>query len=84
MEPQRTIERLDALFKELIEHQRTKVVLEARRRDPALTDDDCEQPHDFPALADDPAWQYEDGVLAGYRAAHAAVRAELQRSRDRR
>ena len=68
---------LDRLFGELIEQQRRKVVAEARRRDPRLTDDDVEQPHDFPVLAGDPRWQYEDGVLAGFRAAHMAVRAEL-------
>ena len=70
---------LDALFYELIAQQRNKVGAEARRRDPKLTDDDIEQPHDFPVLAHDPAWQYEDGVLAGYRAAHMAVRAQLRR-----
>ena len=70
---------LDALFHELIAQQHKKVAAEARRRDPKLTDDDIEQPHDFPALAEDPAWQYEDGVLAGYRSAHMAVRAELKK-----
>ena len=70
---------LDALFAELIEQQRLRVLAEARRRDASLTDDDVAQPHDFPALASDPAWQYEDGVLAGYRAAHMAVRARLLR-----
>jgi hypothetical protein len=74
-----TLAHLDALFSELIEHQRKKVVAEAHRRDAKLTDDDCEQPHDFPVLAEDPAWQYEDGLLAGFRAAHMAVRASLRR-----
>jgi len=72
-----TLQRLDALFHELIAHQRQKVLAEARRRDPSLTDDDIEQPHDFAVLANDAAWQYEDGILAGYRAAHSAIRAEL-------
>jgi len=70
---------LDALFAELIAMQHKKVAAEARRRDPKLTDDDIEQPHDFPVLANDPAWQYEDGILAGYRAAHMAVRAQLKK-----
>lgn len=73
--------RIDALFTELIEQQREKVLAEARRRDPTLTDEDCEQPHDFPLLAEDPAWQYEDGVLAGYRSAHMATRVALLRGR---
>jgi hypothetical protein len=73
------LDALDRLFGELVAQQRKKVLAEARRRDPKLTEDDIEQPHDFPALATDPTWQYEDGVLAGYRAAHMAVRAELLR-----
>jgi hypothetical protein len=70
---------LDALFAELITQQHAKVAAHARRHDPKLTDDDLEQPHDFPVLASDPAWQYEDGILAGYRSAHMAVRAQLRR-----
>jgi hypothetical protein len=72
---------LDRLFEELIAQQRKKVLLEAQRRDPSLTSDDVDQPHDHAVLANDPAWQYEDGLLAGYRAAHMAVRAELRRQR---
>jgi hypothetical protein len=68
---------LDELFAQLIDQQREKLRGEATRRDPTLTDDDLDQPHDFPALANDPAYQYEDGLLAGYRAAHMAVRAQL-------
>jgi hypothetical protein len=75
---------LDRLFEELISMQRDKVLGEARRRDPKLTSDDIEQPHDFPVLAADPAWQYEDGILAGYRAAHMAVRARLRSEREDR
>lgn len=78
------LERLDRLFAQLIASQRKKVLTEARLRDPSLTDDDIEQPHDFPLLANDPAWQYEDGVLAGFRAAYAAIRAELLENTDSR
>lgn len=70
---------LDRLFHELIAQQRNKVLTEARRRSSQLTEDDIEQPHDFPVLAGDAEWQYEDGVLAGYRSAHMAVRASLLR-----
>ena len=34
---------------------------------------------DFPAIAEDAAWHYEDGLLAGYLAAQMAVRARLRR-----
>ncbi len=70
---------LEALFEELIAHQRKKVLAEARRLDPQLTEDDVQQPHDFPALAQNPEWNYEDGILAGYLAAQMAVRARLRR-----
>ena len=70
---------LEALFDELIMHQRKKVFAEARRLDPQLTEDDIQQPHDFPAIAQNPEWNYEDGILAGYLAAQMAVRARLRR-----
>jgi hypothetical protein len=70
---------LERLFDELVAHQRKKVLGEARRLDPALTEDDVQQPHDFPALARSPEWNYEDGILAGYLAAQMAVRARLRR-----
>jgi hypothetical protein len=69
---------LEALFAELIAHQRKKVFAEARRLNPRLTEDDIQQPHDFPELAADAAWNYEDGILAGYQAAQMAVRARLR------
>ena len=74
-----TLDELDAMFVKMIAHQQKKVRDEARRRIAKLTDDDIEQPQDYPELTNDPAWQYEDGVLAGYRAAHMAVRAQLRR-----
>lgn len=73
------LDELDRLFQELIRQQHAKVGLLARRHNPRFTDDDLEQPHDYPELVNDPAWQYEDGILAGYRSAHMAVRAQLRR-----
>jgi hypothetical protein len=70
---------IEALFEELIIHQRKKVVAAARRLNPRLTEDDVQQPQDFPELSGDPAWNYEDGILAGYLAAQMAVRARLRR-----
>jgi hypothetical protein len=70
---------LESLFEELITHQRKKVLATARRLDPALTEDDIAQPHDFPALAESPEWNYEDGLLAGYLAAQMAVRVRLRK-----
>jgi hypothetical protein len=70
---------IERLLEELVVMQRKRVVAHARRLNGRLTDDDVQQPQDFPELAGSPEWNYEDGILAGYQAAHAAVRAELRR-----
>jgi hypothetical protein len=70
---------LDRLFDEMVAQQRKRVLEHARRINPRLTEDDVQQPHDFPELHGSAEWQYEDGVLAGYVAAQMAVRAQLRR-----
>lgn len=67
----------DALFEELIAQQRVKVLRLAREAVPDLTPDDVLNPHDFPALKAHPTFEYEDGILAGFIAAQAAVRARV-------
>lgn len=70
---------LDLLLQGLIDHQRARVLAEARRINPRLTADDVLQPDDCPELAGDPRWNYEDGILAGLLSAQMALRAELRR-----
>jgi hypothetical protein len=70
---------IEAVFTELIEHQKKRVFEHARRLNPRITEDDVQQPQDFPELYGNPEWQYEDGILAGYLAAQMAVRARLRR-----
>jgi hypothetical protein len=70
---------LERLLDEMIVQQRARVLTHARRLNDTLTDDDVQQPHDFPELAGSPEWNYEDGILAGYQAVQAAVRAALRR-----
>jgi hypothetical protein len=70
---------LDKLFEQMIAQQRQRVLAHARRLNPKLTEDDIQQPQDFAELQASAEWQYEDGVLAGYCAAQAAVRAQLRR-----
>lgn len=70
---------LELLLDEMVAQQRARVLAHARRLNPRLTDDDVQQPHDFPELAGSPEWNYEDGLLAGYLSAQAAVRAALRR-----
>jgi hypothetical protein len=70
---------LDAVFEELIAYQHQRVMERARRLNPRVTADDVMNPIDIPELAADPAWNYEDGILAGYRSAQTAVRARMRR-----
>jgi hypothetical protein len=70
---------LERLLDEMIAQQRARVLAQARRLNPKLTDDDVQQPHDFPELAGSPEWNYEDGILAGYQAIQAALRATLRK-----
>jgi hypothetical protein len=70
---------LERLLDEMIAQQRARVLAHARRLNGKLTDDDIQQPHDFPELAGSPDWNYEDGVLAGYQAVQAAMRATFRR-----
>jgi hypothetical protein len=70
-----TAAEIDALFEELIEAQRSKLIALARRIDPTLTADDLLQPHDHARLASHSSYQFEDGLLAGLLSARAAFAA---------
>src|SRR5262249_24169166 len=65
----------DRLLAEMGTAQDAKVLALARRIVPRLTPEDLRNPHDFLALMESPEFNYEDGVLAGIRAAEMAVRA---------
>ncbi len=65
----------DQILEEMIEAQRERLLHLARRLAPELTPEDLLQPHDHPTLAGNPNFNYEDGILAGYLAARAALRA---------
>ena len=70
---------LEALFEEMISQQRAKVMGIARSLNPRLTADDVLSPLDFPELAGDGRFNYEDGLLAGLISAQIAVRAHFRR-----
>ena len=70
---------IESLLQQMIDQQRRRVLDHARRLNPRLTDDDVQQPQDFPELAGSAEWNYEDGILAGYQAVQAAVRAQRRR-----
>lgn len=73
---------LDRLLIAMIAQQEHKLLQLARQIVPALTPEDLRNPQDFPVLVRDPLFNYEDGLLAGLRSAHIAVRAELRRATD--
>ena len=70
---------IDRVIDKLVAHQRARVLQQAQAIDPRLCADDILQPDDYPALAGDARWNYEDGVLAGMQAVQMALRSELRR-----
>ncbi len=66
---------IEDLLDELIAGQRARLLEIARRIAPEITAEDLLQPHDHPRLANHPDFQFEDGILAGYLAVRAALRA---------
>jgi hypothetical protein len=72
-------EEVDRLLEEMIADQRQRLLALARRIAPELGPDDLLQPHDHPLLAASPDFNFEDGILAGYLAFRAALRASRRR-----
>ena len=70
---------VDALLSEMAAMQEQKVLALARRIVPQVTPEDLRNPHDFAPLLTSPEFNYEDGILAGLRAAEIAVRAARRR-----
>lgn len=76
MNPNETLNAVDAMLQEMIALQETKTLALARRLRPGVTAEDIRNPHDFREL-DDSDYHYEDGMLNGLLAAQSAVRARL-------
>ena len=70
---------IDAALEELCAYQHRRVMDHARRLNPRVTADDILNPIDIPELRASAEWNYEEGVLAGCRAAQAALRAILRK-----
>lgn len=66
----------EKLLEAMIESQQKKLLALARRIVPELTGEDLLQPHNHAGLAAHPDFNFEDGILAGYLAALAALRAQ--------
>jgi len=71
---------VDMLMLELIQQQEAKVLAIARQIHPGITSEDIRNPQDFPDLMGNAAWNFEDGILAGLRSAHMALRAKMLES----
>ena len=78
LEAERFLELCDRLFSTMIQQQREKVLRLAREVVPNIGPEDVLNPHDFPQLRDHPAFEFEDGLLAGLIASHTALRAEIK------
>ena len=72
------LDEIEDLFNEMTTQQRGKVLTIARSLNPRLTEDDILSPQDFPELADNSRFNYEDGLLAGLLSARIAVRALIK------
>ena len=70
---------VEQLLEEMISAQRQRLLALARRLEPGLGPDDLLQPHDHPSIAASPDFNFEDGILAGYLAFRAALRASRER-----
>ncbi|MGD0074669.1 MAG: hypothetical protein ABSD31_10055 [Candidatus Binataceae bacterium] len=68
---------VDRLMREMIEQQEHKVLDLGQRIHPGLTAEDIRNPQDYPDLIDCAQWNFEDGILAGLKSAHIAIRARL-------
>lgn len=65
------------LLDEMIVQQRAKCLKIARRINSRLTPDDLMNPFDWPEVATNPQFTWEDGLLAGLQTAHAAILARF-------
>lgn len=71
------LRRIEELLEEMVTQQRAKVLALARRLDPALNAEDLLSPEDCPGIAQDPRFNFEDGLLAGLGSARTAIRARI-------
>lgn len=68
---------IDELMLPMIAQQEQKVLEMARRIHPGLTSEDIRNPNDFADLMASGEWNFEDGILAGLKSAHMALRAKI-------
>ena len=64
---------VNKLLEEMITHQQLKVLKVAREIKPNVTPEDIRNPQDFPELYRDAMFNYEDGILTGFRSFQKAL-----------
>ncbi|HTY56543.1 MAG TPA: hypothetical protein VMB26_15145 [Candidatus Binataceae bacterium] len=74
------LQTIDQVLLQLIDQQERKVLELGLRIHPGLTPEDIRNPQDFPDLLESYQWNFEDGILAGLKSAHMALRAKLLES----
>ncbi|MFN8542672.1 MAG: hypothetical protein U0807_00455 [Candidatus Binatia bacterium] len=70
-----TAEEAERLLEEMVAQQERKLQALGARLAPELTAEDLLQPQDYAVLRESGEFNYEDGILAGLRAAAIALRA---------
>ena len=78
-----TLAIIDGVMLQMIAQQENKVLEMARRIHPGVTNEDIRNPQDFPDLVGNAVWNFEDGILAGLKSAHMALRARLIEEREK-
>jgi len=68
---------MEALLERLIGQQRDKVLAVALDILPHLQPDEVQDPQDYPEVAADTMFNYEDGLLAGLMSVRAALRSNI-------
>lgn len=71
------LRKIDELMLELIGQQERKVLALGQQIHPGLTSEDIRNPQDFPDLLENSNWNFEDGILAGLKSAHMALRTRM-------
>ena len=77
--PRMSWDAVERLLADMAAMQERKLLALARRIVPHVTPEDLRNPHDFVPLVESAEFNYEDGILAGLRAAEIAVRATRRR-----
>jgi hypothetical protein len=76
-EPERLFTDIEAVLERLISQQRAKIAEVAQDIMPHLSAEQIQNPQDFPEIADDAMYNFEDGLLAGLISARTALRTNV-------